>query len=466
MISNGMIKATSFTEAYITSIACAPIKQRVSKISCGFTLADLSKNDSNLVICGMECTKSNYKIWGGPVYSETSSICRSIFHSGLFETNGTHYWAHITTHKGLIKEFPKMEANGIQSLFLEKQMKAFSVSKILQQCPSEQVKLIEDLSFSQTRMASRKYEKEDLVNLTALKLLKKALFRKDGDFEDNRISDKEDHEQDESHYPEDETVKENSRALETSTQDIEDSDSDNNSESKDSENIDAAQMSQLTELLSKLVKTQKVQHHEKITQRFNRHHVKGRRKTPKEAMYDSDTVSRLFKTDPIHKKNKKSLSHRLQEALNTIQEWQAEKSKFDDDFGPNTQKKIKLERNNSIGLKKRDKNMYILNNGDNIKFVKKSVQEPEFDEKIIGSTNDTDKAVDNDFNAQNSTNAEDSNTSSDTDSADTLNLRFKSSDDKQDKEDKEAKKKEEEERKEMEKKAAAEKLKAADWRTI
>mmetsp|Transcript_21332 Transcript_21332/g.47546 ORF Transcript_21332/g.47546 Transcript_21332/m.47546 type:complete len:148 (+) Transcript_21332:1344-1787(+) len=64
ILANGMVKAVSMEEASINALACSTIGNKVSKISCGVTFADLGKFEAHNVICEQECKKAKVVVEG------------------------------------------------------------------------------------------------------------------------------------------------------------------------------------------------------------------------------------------------------------------------------------------------------------------------------------------------------------------------------------------------------------------
>lgn len=140
MLSNGFFKTTSFTSSHINSLVCATSNEIVvNKINCNITFSDLD-GMYNVVLCTENCTSTQVAVFGTSVYSENSSVCRSMMHSGQYTNIDGYYLGKIQVNASLIQEFVGSEQNKVNSKPIKKQMKGFTVSKITEECPAERVK--------------------------------------------------------------------------------------------------------------------------------------------------------------------------------------------------------------------------------------------------------------------------------------------------------------------------------------
>jgi len=60
-------------------------------------------------------------------------------------------WAQISVKNGLVNSFKAEESNDLQSSASNKQMKGFTVTRITEGCPIDQVKQLKMASFTQKR---------------------------------------------------------------------------------------------------------------------------------------------------------------------------------------------------------------------------------------------------------------------------------------------------------------------------
>jgi len=87
MLSNGMIKTVPFANASIAALPCSGVAEKLSTLKCTQNLTDVLGLNIFQVRCPKYCLErfktESIKLEGSIVYSENSSVCKAIFHSGV-----------------------------------------------------------------------------------------------------------------------------------------------------------------------------------------------------------------------------------------------------------------------------------------------------------------------------------------------------------------------------------------------
>jgi len=84
------LKTEQLGSSHISGIPCETIDEHNAYvIDCKVSYSDLMEKESAIVICKKDCTNvKSVSVWGSIQYSEDSSVCKAMMHSGSYVKMG------------------------------------------------------------------------------------------------------------------------------------------------------------------------------------------------------------------------------------------------------------------------------------------------------------------------------------------------------------------------------------------